>query len=697
VGALALVHLAFFWRALTLRGAFIHGDLLFFFEPVKGFMHESLRAGRLPLWCPHIMCGYPLAAEGQIAAFHPLSLALSWLLPSPAAIGWLLAVHLLAAGLGAYALARTLGCSPSAAWLSGLVFSLSGYLLSHLHHVSLICAAAWLPVILVFVERAWRGPMARNIALAGLACSMAALAGHPQTLFHITLAVLFWVGWRTVERARRARRWPLRTALIVAAGTLVLGAGLAAVQLLPTAELAAAAPRAGRGDLGYITSFSLRPEHLIGLVAPNWQGTPADDTYSGRPYYWEYVLYLGIAPLALALVGGTQRRAWPLAGLAAAALLLALARNNPLYELLRHLPGFGDFRVPARFIFLFTLAAALLVGYGWETIARLPAVGRGRRAIVLGGAVAAASVLDLWAFGRTLAPLADPRILTTPHPVAELVGEDPDWARVHILPPQRVDAEWVPPGGWATNPDGWAEARRLLPPNVPMSYGLRTLDGYAAFVDRQQAPLFNAAFLDAVLHKDLSLLSLLGAKYLAVGGGTSFPELEGVQAGPFTVYRNPGAFPHVFTAGEVVAAADPIEAYFRTTELARAGRLRDVAVVEGELDGLQLEPGATVSLATEVRRPEWVIAHTEASGPTLVVLNERWDRGWRARVDGRPAPLLKVNGVLMGAVTPAGEHTVEFLYRPTGFLVGRALTLVSAAACAALVLWPRRRRGRPAR
>src|SRR4030042_4972112 len=93
VGALIFLHCAFFWRAILLRGFLVHADICYFFEPAKAFMHQSLRAGRLPLWSPYIFCGYPIAAEGQIAAFYPPSLLISWLLPSPGAINWLVVFH----------------------------------------------------------------------------------------------------------------------------------------------------------------------------------------------------------------------------------------------------------------------------------------------------------------------------------------------------------------------------------------------------------------------------------------------------------------------------------------------------------------------------------------------------------------------------------------------------------------------------
>lgn len=697
VAALVAAHLAFFWRAAVLRGFLIVGDICYFFQPMQHLMHESLRAGRLPLWSPYIFAGYPVAAEGQIAAFYPLSLALSRFLPSPAAVNWIVILHLMLAGVGTYWLARVLGLRPFAAWLSGLVFSFSGYMMAHTQHVSLLCAAAWLPFTLVFVERAWNGPAAANAALAAIAWAAGALCGHPQTLFYISVVAVCWIAWRALGASAPARPRAQR-ALSILGITFGLGGGLSAVQILLTVGLSSAAPHGQRGDLGYITSFSLSPVHLVGLVAPNWQGTPADNTYRGGNYYWEYVLYLGLAPLVLAAVGGASRRGRFLAGLAIAAVVLALARGNPLYQVLRYVPGFADFRVPARFIFVFTFASSLLVGYGWEVLAQKPALA-GRRVLAAGAAVALASFLDLASFGRTLTPLASPEVLRAPNPVARVVESDGAWGRTWIFPPVEITAGWVPPGGWAANPDGYAEARALLPGNVSQSYGILSLTGYAGFVDRNQAPFFNAAFLRAVQQHDLRLLSLVGTRYLAVGDQVVFPGLAAARAGLFTVYRNPEAFPRAFVVGDVVSAANPSEAHLLTIELADADRLRRAAVVRGDAGGTDPEaagqPDASVESVRETR-PERIVVRARSDRAALLVLNERWDRGWRARLDGRSVPVVEVDGVLMGARLPAGSHTVEFLYHPLALTVGRPLSLLSLAVCLGLIAWLLLPRGRRA-
>jgi len=70
-----------------------------FFEPVKSLLHQSLRAGRIPLWAPQLFCGYPIAAEGRSRPTPPspgcLLAASSW-----AAVNWLIILHLMLAAVG---------------------------------------------------------------------------------------------------------------------------------------------------------------------------------------------------------------------------------------------------------------------------------------------------------------------------------------------------------------------------------------------------------------------------------------------------------------------------------------------------------------------------------------------------------------------------------------------------------------------
>ena len=62
--------------------------------------------------------------------------------------------------------------------------------------------------------------------------------------------------------------------------------------------------------------------------------------------------------------------------------------------------------------------------------------------------------------------------------------------------------------------------------------------------------------------------------------------------------------------------------------------------------------------------PKAVQLHAQASTPTVLLLNDRYDPNWTVTVDGKPAPLLRCNYLMRGVQLAAGEHIVAFRYDP---------------------------------
>jgi hypothetical protein len=94
------------------------------------------------------------------------------------------------------------------------------------------------------------------------------------------------------------------------------------------------------------------------------------------------------------------------------------------------------------------------------------------------------------------------------------------------------------------------------------------------------------------------------------------------------------------------------------------------------------------------RRPDGLEVALECRTPALLVLAESFHPGWRARVDGRPAPVLRADYVGMGVVVPAGARRVELRFAPPAVGWSRWVSLVAAVlllAVAAAGLWQRRR------
>jgi hypothetical protein len=76
--------------------------------------------------------------------------------------------------------------------------------------------------------------------------------------------------------------------------------------------------------------------------------------------------------------------------------------------------------------------------------------------------------------------------------------------------------------------------------------------------------------------------------------------------------------------------------------------------------------------------------------PRVLVVADSWYPGWRVRIDGEPAELLRANYAFRGVVVPAGEHTVEFAFRPTNWPVALPLCALGALLALIVGLWPRR-------
>lgn len=54
-----------------------------------------------------------------------------------------------------------------------------------------------------------------------------------------------------------------------------------------------------------------------------------------------------------------------------------------------------------------------------------------------------------------------------------------------------------------------------------------------------------------------------------------------------------------------------------------------------------------------------------------------YDRGWKAYIDGKETPIIKVNYVLRGLPIPGGKHQIEFRFEPASYYTGRTVTGVS--------------------
>jgi hypothetical protein len=327
-----------------------HSDLLAEHIPAKRFLVRSFQeTGDLPRWCPYQFAGYPFLHDIQVAAFYPPH-ALLLLLDERhvgTALSWLLAVHVLLAGWFMHSYAKEQGFGSYGSFVAAVGYMFAGKWLLHLlaagHYV--LIGLAWLPLVLLFLERAIRRGSIGWATAAGVAFALLTLGTHPQWTFYAGLLIIPWTLpvalEQTGSRVRSLGSW-----LGFGAWTALVSAGLSAVQLLPTAE---AAPLSIRSVEMPLQNFRDEvSKTMLVLVGPGPHGG------------WEHrggfgVLWLAVASAAPLLCKGRIRfQAAVFLG------LFLLALGGAVW--LQPLPIFRSFRTPARMFVLAALPLATLAG-----------------------------------------------------------------------------------------------------------------------------------------------------------------------------------------------------------------------------------------------------------------------------------------------------------------------------------------------
>ncbi len=395
---LAALVVALFHRVLVGGETLFLRDLWGYFLPQKQVLVDLLTAGELPLWNPFIQGGEPYLPSLASAALFPTTL-LYLVVPPVLALNLSVVVALVVLVLGAYALARTLGLGRAAAVVAAAVAALAGPTLSLVNLLNHLHGFALLPWLLLLWDGAARDNRLGCFTAAAVVGVVQVFAGSPEaTLLGLATLLL----WSMAVRRPQAPPWSAlgRWATLVA---LILAG--AAVQLLPTAELAAGSARGWGIEVANLTQWSLYPKRLLELILPNllgfvdqvgaggyWGDALVDTTY---PYLVS--LYLGLPVVALAVLGAGRgsplqpRLRVTLGLLAVAGPVLALGRFLPgASELLALLPLVTTLRYPAKLVLVAVLPTALLAAAGAEV---LLAPERSRRPLPLLAALAALPAL----------------------------------------------------------------------------------------------------------------------------------------------------------------------------------------------------------------------------------------------------------------------------------------------------------------
>jgi hypothetical protein len=346
-------------------------DSIYVFEPWFRYTADALHAGRLPLWNPDNYLGAPFIGNIQSAVFYPPNW-LYYLWPSGDLYGVRAWLQLLLAALGMYLLAReSLGTSRVAAHLAAVAFTYGAFLIIWLFW-ALTSVVIWLPWLWWATDRLMARPSGRWVAgLAGLV-ALTIFAGHPETTVHVALFASANALFRAWQAAPGEPGAIVRRLGLWAAG-YTLGAGIAAIQLLPFVEyLAQSMVLIWRSNPARVHAW-IPLSRVWTFISPDLFGNPAHhNEWDLSIVYIDADVYNGLLPLLLAPLAFLTRARGP-RGTALLILSLALLvagavyRAPGIYDLVSALPGL-ELSANRRLIHFFPLALGLLAALGLDVL-----------------------------------------------------------------------------------------------------------------------------------------------------------------------------------------------------------------------------------------------------------------------------------------------------------------------------------------
>lgn len=395
------------------------GDTVDTVIPSRAQIVDRAYAGEWAGWSPLQGAGAELASVPSYGLLAPTGLAW-WVLPHSLAPGWEKLTVLVLATAGTALFLRRLSVRRHAAWLGGMIYAGSGFMMAWTNwpHAGV---AAMLPWLFWAAERALQLRTWRATAPVSLALGFLLLGGFPAVTGLGLYAAAGYVVLRSINRHRDGDSW--RTVLADVGrltAALVTGILLAGIQLIVFAYDFAGLDTSYRADAFHKI---LPLKMALTSVFPNVWGQLGGGPFDINPI--ESNAYLGVAGVVLVAVALLLRPARTVprgvrtyfAAIVVVSFLLIYVQG-PLLDWVGGLPVFSGNGI-GRLISVTLLAAAVLAGLGFDAVLRHA----GRRttgstvrlAVGLLAAVGGLVAFGVWAYLRT-------RIVLDPGAQQAIVG-----------------------------------------------------------------------------------------------------------------------------------------------------------------------------------------------------------------------------------------------------------------------------------
>ena len=737
-----------FRQAVTLRGALFYFDITEINYPYRSFFAEELRAGRFSRWCPWLYCGMPLYSESQAGYLHPLKYLLYPWMETWKAFNFDTVLSIWLTGLGTYGWLRR-HVRPAAALTGASLFGLGGFTWAHLVHTSMINALASVPFVIWGLEWSWERGRWRGVVLAALALACEVFAGHLQDVLLTSGIVALYGLYRFATAPAGQGRWRdlgMAGGLLCLGVLLSAVQWIPSKELLDRSPRAGGL---SYKDLTFASwSPELLPTMVV-REAYGTRARDTDWMDGYYPYHEmdTYLGLMGLALAVIGAGGPGLRDRW--AGfwvlLAAIGGVLMLGKYTFLFDLANKVPVAGSSREPVRFHLWVSLAVAALAAVGVERLARPDFVPLRSASILVAALIAASIPVLLYVY----APVwTEPGRWTTPYHLARyrwlgqelrsaagrsailiLLGSAAAWRAsrtshplrrggiawvfpllvlVDLMSAHAQDVPTVKPAYWTSPPEtvrrlkadpgfirvfgdgdkhsgepGYAfepidlSVRDALDWSLPAAWGLASSKG--------ETPMIARRLLDYFDHVKIGTgrLDIESVSHVVTGRLQRNAFLPNDPAGAAFVHRNLKVLPRARLVGRPVYVEDAAEGVKALERLGAENRTRLIVEDPTRPLAASAKVSGTARIVTDL--PERVVVETGSSAPAYLVLADTFDPGWSATVDGSPAPIRPAYVAFRAVALTPGAHIVAFTYRPAGFTLGLAISIMGIAL--AMFLW----------